>query len=101
MATKNFSAANIVILGGSGDLTWRKLIPAIYNLYIDGHLPKQFAVFCIGRGDMSKANFLNHLLEGVNTFSRKGKAEKTSWNKFSKNIYYLQGDIKDDKTFAQ
>src|SRR6186997_205614 len=101
MITKNPLAANIVIFGGSGDLTWRKLIPALYNLYIDGQLPKQFAVFCVSRGDMNKTDFLKHLLEGINTFSRKGNAEKISWNKFSKNIYYLQGDIKDDKTYTQ
>ena len=100
MNTKNSSAANIVILGGSGDLTWRKLIPALYNLYIEEQLPNQFAVFCISRSDMNKEDFLKHLLEGINTFSRKGKAEKTSWNKFSKCIYYLQGDINNDKTFS-
>ena len=101
MITKNPLAANIVIFGGSGDLTWRKLIPALYNLYIDDQLPKQYAVFCISRGDMNKTDFLNHLLEGINTFSRKGKAEKIPWKRFSKNIYYLQGDIKDDKTYTQ
>ncbi|HUN02949.1 MAG TPA: hypothetical protein PLS00_08855 [Niabella sp.] len=39
--------ANIVIFGGFGDLSWRKLIPAFYNLYIGGYMPDEFVIFAM------------------------------------------------------
>jgi len=38
----------LVIFGGDGDLAWRKLLPAVYNLNVDGVLPSHFAVVCFG-----------------------------------------------------
>ena len=38
----------LVIFGGDGDLSWRKLLPAVYNLNVDGVLPSHFAVVCFG-----------------------------------------------------
>src|SRR3954470_14251050 len=75
--------ANIVIFGGKGDLTWRKLIPAFYNLYISGYLPAQFAIYGVHYEKMKEADYEKHLLEGVNTFSRSGKANKQEWKKFT------------------
>ena len=53
--TNNIEPTIIVILGATGDLTWRKLIPGIYNLYLDNWIPEQFAVIGISRTDMNDA----------------------------------------------
>ena len=98
---KDIPAANIIIFGGNGDLAWRKLIPALYNLYIGDHLPARFSIFCVDYLEMKEAAFKKHLLEGINTFSRNGKAIKKEWDKFSASIHYQQGDFNNEKTFTQ
>ncbi len=83
----------IIIFGANGDLCSRKLIPALYNLYLSDHLPQVFFIVCIDHSDIKESDYKNHLLEGVNQFSRTGKADKSAWKKFSSNINYLQGDF--------
>lgn len=83
----------IVIFGGSGDLTWRKLMPALYNLYIDKWLPEKFIIMGLGRQDMTDLQYRKKLFEGVNKFSRSGKPEKKVWDKFAKNIFYKGADF--------
>ena len=65
----------IFIFGGTGDLTSRKLIPALYNLYIDGWMPDKFAIVGMGRTKQSDDQFRGLLLEDINKFSRSGKAD--------------------------
>jgi glucose-6-phosphate 1-dehydrogenase len=63
----------LIIFGGSGDLTWRKLIPALYNLNLDGWLNEKFKIICIGRTEMSDEVFVGKVRDGVDNFSRRGK----------------------------
>jgi len=100
MATKKntprFFLANdqcIVIFGANGDLCSRKLIPALYNLYLADHLPQVFFIIAIDHGEIKETDYKKHLLDGVNEFSRTGKADKSAWKKFSTQISYLQGDF--------
>lgn len=93
MNNHTISAANIVIFGGNGDLAWRKLFPALYNLHIYGHLPKNFSIYGIDYLPNNNEDYKKHLLEGINNFSRSGKADEKKWASFSKNIFYLQGDF--------
>lgn len=83
----------IYIFGGSGDLSYRKLVPAIYNLFLDGRLPKQFTVFGLGRTEYSDEQYREHVLKGVESFSRRKKKEDGSWETFSSMIQYLKFDI--------
>lgn len=101
MNQKVTQAANVVIFGGNGDLTWRKLIPALYNLFIGKHLPPRFAIICVDYLEMKEAAFKKHLLEGINTFSRNGKALKKEWDKFSACIQYQHGDFNNENTFTR
>ena len=69
---KNTNPTLLFIFGGSGDLTNRKLIPALYNLYIDNYLPEKFFVIGVGRTAFSShEEYRNKLLEGVQQFSRR------------------------------
>ena len=73
-----------VIFGATGDLNWRKINPALYNLFLDNWLPEQFAILVTGRSKYSDTDFRNKLLDGINKFSRKGAADNGDWEKFSK-----------------
>jgi glucose-6-phosphate 1-dehydrogenase len=101
MKINQTSSANIVIFGGKGDLAWRKLIPAFYNLYIGGYLPMQFAIYGVHYEKMEEAAYQNHLLEGVNTFSRSGKVKKHEWKKFTQHVFYFEGDFTAEDTFRR
>ena len=89
------------IFGGTGDLTSRKLIPALYNLFLDGWMPDKFAVIGMGRTLYSNEQFRSLLLEDLNKFSRNGKAEQKKWEQFSGNVSFQVSDIKDDRTYQE
>src|ERR1700733_1552924 len=90
-----------VIFGGTGDLTSRKIGPALYNLFLDGWLPKQFSIIGTGRTQLSDDQFRNNLLNDINQFSRSGKAVKEKWDEFAKSVYYQVSDIKDSETYKE
>ena len=89
------------IFGGTGDLTSRKLLPALYNLYLDGWMPEKFAVVGMGRTVHTNEKFRSLLLEDLNNFSRKGKADAKEWKDFSSNVSYQISDIADEKTYEE
>ena len=64
-----------VIFGATGDLTYRKLVPAIYNLYIQNLLPEKFNFVCIGRRDFSQEDYRNNVKKSLGEFS-KGHLQK-------------------------
>jgi glucose-6-phosphate 1-dehydrogenase len=99
---KNTNPTLLFIFGGSGDLTNRKLIPALYNLYIDNYLPEKFFVIGVGRTTFSShEEYRNKLLEGVQQFSRRKDEANGDWKKFSENILYFEKDLLDDKTYGE
>lgn len=89
----------LTIFGGNGDLAWRKLIPALYNLYADNFLPEKFKIISVDLKELSQENYNKRLLEGLNKFSRRGKADKEKWSEFEKFIQYVQADITVDKSY--
>ncbi len=82
-----------VIFGASGDLTWRKLVPALYALFLDRLLPEKFKVFGMGLGSMNDEQFRDHLREGVDEFSNRGKSEGDSWTKFAGHLHFDEADL--------
>jgi glucose-6-phosphate 1-dehydrogenase len=72
----------ITIFGAKGDLTRRKLIPALYNLFTGKHLPPIFTIYCVDFLKTDETAFKNDLLTGINEFSRSGIAEELGWNEF-------------------
>jgi len=89
-----------VIFGGAGDLTCRKLIPALFDLAQDRGLPAQFEIIAVDRVRMGDDALRRRLHEGVNQFSRFGKAKPAAWNQFAKHIHYQQGDFKKLPTYT-
>ncbi|HMI66653.1 MAG TPA: hypothetical protein VK517_11475, partial [Cyclobacteriaceae bacterium] len=82
------------IFGGTGDLTSRKLIPALFNLFLDSWLPQNFAIVGLGRTEQTDDQFRTALLGDINTFSRRGKADVEKWKGFSSHVHYHGSDIK-------
>ncbi|HEY6901276.1 MAG TPA: glucose-6-phosphate dehydrogenase [Puia sp.] len=99
MIRKTFPSA-ITIFGAKGDLTKRKLIPALYNLYADNHLPSIFSIYCVDFLTVDETEYKDWLLDGVNSFSRTGKASPEKWAAFSSRIHYVQGDFMKEETYA-
>jgi glucose-6-phosphate 1-dehydrogenase len=89
------------IFGGTGDLTSRKLLPALYNLYLDGWMPEKFAVIGMGRTVHTSEQFRGLLLEDLNNFSRNGKPNAKEWADFSSSVSYQVSDIAEDKTYEE
>jgi glucose-6-phosphate 1-dehydrogenase len=100
MAQKKVLPASITIFGAKGDLTWRKLIPALYNLYIDHHLAQKFHIFCVDFLTVDGGQYKEWLLTGVNEFSRTGRADAQKWTEFAKHITYVQGDFMKADTYT-
>jgi len=90
----------IMIFGGAGDLSWRKLIPSLFNLHQDGRMPKKFAIIAVDRLRFRDSQLRNRFLQGVNRFSRRGKTKASRWNAFARHITYHQGDFKDPSTYS-
>ncbi len=99
-STKNQPTV-FVIFGGTGDLNWRKITPALYNLYLDDWLPNQFSIIGTGRTKLSDDDFKAKLLDGINQFSRSGKADPEKWKTFSDNIFYQPADLNDADTYVE
>ena len=89
----------IMIFGGAGDLTWRKLIPSLFDLHRDGHMPTKFAIIAVDRLPFSDARLRSHFLNGAKQFSR-GKVKSTDWSLFARHVSYHQGDFEDPATYA-
>src|SRR5512137_46824 len=85
-------ATAIVIFGSSGDLTWRKLVPALYNNFKKGRLSVCANILGFARRPMTDAAFQAHLQEGVIQFSE-DTYDAIVWKDFARRLHYFQGDL--------
>lgn len=86
----------MVIFGATGDLTKRKLFPALYNLAKDDFLPHSFAIIGVGRQELTSAAFRKQIIEHLREFIPNGPDVKIlKW--FEERTYYTGGDFDDDK----
>ncbi|HLH42047.1 MAG TPA: glucose-6-phosphate dehydrogenase [Bryobacteraceae bacterium] len=85
----------IVIFGASGDLTKRKLIPALYRLAYDSRLPASFSIVGVSRSPLSDDAFRDAMREAVQNFSEDTAFDPNLWSQFAPNLYYIPGDMKD------
>jgi glucose-6-phosphate 1-dehydrogenase len=83
-----------VIFGGAGDLTWRKLVPALFDLSQDRSMPADFLIIAVDRVDLSDEKLRRRLHDGVKKFSRQGMMKTGEWGEFARHIRYQQGDFK-------
>src|SRR5881398_2048530 len=88
----------IVIFGATGDLTHRKLIPALYNLAADGELPPAVTVIGFARRPKSDDEFRKELAETTKQFSRQDVREDI-WKTFSQSLFYHQSEFEDESGY--
>ena len=86
----------MVIFGATGDLTRRKLIPALFHLMGDGLLAREFSVIGVGRSEMSDDQFRDTMRDAMG----RTDGEPAVWNRFADRLAYVSGDLSDDATYA-
>ncbi|HYA41117.1 MAG TPA: glucose-6-phosphate dehydrogenase [Syntrophobacteraceae bacterium] len=102
MAGGKISEATIfVIFGGEGDLTGRKLGPALYSLFLDGRLPERFKILGVGRKRSNDESYRAHLREENDRFSIRGKTDQKKWDDFASHISFFLADLDDPQAFAE
>ncbi|MGO8765076.1 MAG: glucose-6-phosphate dehydrogenase [Limisphaerales bacterium] len=92
---------SMIIFGASGDLTARKLIPALYHLYKDKLMPPDFRVVGFARREKTHESWRAELRAALNQFSRTKPVDDQVWADFSKNLFYCQGDLTDDAAYKK
>jgi glucose-6-phosphate 1-dehydrogenase len=86
---------SVVILGATGDLAHRKLIPSLYNLAVDHLLPHGFAIVGFARQDKAHEDFRADMRESVDAYSRYAPIEKNVWDSFAEGLFFQQADFSD------
>jgi glucose-6-phosphate 1-dehydrogenase len=90
----------LVIFGASGDLTHRKLIPALWTLFAARTLPEPFAIVCTARTPMTDEVFRDKLRGGVQQFARVKPPTEQVWQRFAANVSYVPGDPTHPELYA-
>ena len=90
----------VVIFGASGDLTFRKLIPALYNIAADGDLPAGLTVVGFARRPKTDESFRGELETAARKYSRQAVADEL-WDSFSQSIFYHQSEFGDQEGFRR
>jgi glucose-6-phosphate 1-dehydrogenase len=97
---KSELSATMVIFGGTGDLTHRKLMPAMYNLVHNKLLPEHFAIVSVGRKDKTLEQYRNEVFESLNKYSR-NKIDEGNWSSLKNLIYYFKFEFTDPSGYTK
>ena len=98
-ARKVVEPCTIVIFGASGDLTARKLVPALYHLFATEQLPARFRIVGFARREKSHETWRDELKRSLEQFSRTKPVDAEIWQAFSQNLFYCQGDFSDASAY--
>ena len=90
----------IVIFGATGDLSKRKLMPALYNLMVDKALPEPSLIIGVGK-DIELEGWKLQMKEGIDTFSRRGNITQEQWEGFSGRFIAINGSFEDVTVYAE
>ncbi len=88
----------LVIFGAGGDLTWRKLVPSLFDLFQDEWLPQHFSIVGVDRKEMGEEAFRAQLREGVEQFARHEVTDE-GWQSFAARLSYLSADFASPATY--
>ena len=98
---KMVEPCSIVIFGASGDLTARKLIPALYHLFKEKQLPPLFRVIGFARREKTDDSWRAELRAALDQFSRTKPVDDAVWGEFAKNVVYCMGDLTDPTAYQK
>jgi glucose-6-phosphate 1-dehydrogenase len=91
----------MVIFGATGDLTHRKLLPALYNLALEHPLPAGFSVVAFARRPYDDDIFRQQALESINQYSRQKPVNQQVWDSFVAGLHYLQSNFNDPEGYIK
>jgi len=91
----------IVIFGASGDLTSRKLVPALYHLFAEKQLPRPIRIIGFARREKSDESWRIELKQALESFSRTKLVDAATWDAFATNLSYCQGDLSDARAYEK
>ena len=100
-ANEQMRPTTIVIFGASGDLTQRKLVPALHSLACGGLLPPTIQVIGVARSELSDQAFRDRLLEGIERYARLKPGVCRLWSHFSSRHSYTSGGYDDPDTYRR
>lgn len=98
---KKAESCTVVILGASGDLTARKLVPALYHLHAAGHLPEPVSIIGFARRPKTTESWRAELLESLQEHSHGKSIDATEWAAFAEHLTYFQGDLDDPAAYER
>lgn len=91
----------LIIFGASGDLTYRKLIPAIFDLHKQDSLPKNFAVLGVARSPFTDDSFREKMKDGIRQFATAKDIPDEELNTFCQKLHYLSINTDDSKEYSK
>jgi glucose-6-phosphate 1-dehydrogenase len=91
----------IILFGAGGDLSIRLIMPALYNLYLDGKLPPKFHLIGVGHHDYSSELLAARFREGIQQFSRQGLVNEQRWQQFIAYLSYHHGDLNNSALYHE
>ncbi|HJR18291.1 MAG TPA: glucose-6-phosphate dehydrogenase [Actinomycetota bacterium] len=89
----------IVVFGASGDLTKRKILPALYNLRVTGLLPERYAIVGYARSELSEDEFRDRARSAIEEFSRTN-LDESIWEEFAADLHYVSGEFDEPHCFS-
>ena len=92
--------AAVIIFGASGDLTARKLMPALFILWKDGFFSDTAPIIGVARREKTDESFRIEMFEAVSRHARTGPVAVEQWNAFADRVFYRQLDLADEAGFA-
>jgi len=96
---KHLDPCTLIIFGASGDLTARKLIPALYHLYLEKQMPAVFRIIGMARREKTDEPWRSELRQALQQYSRTVNVKDEDWEAFASNIAYCHGDLTDPAAY--
>ncbi|MFN8108597.1 MAG: glucose-6-phosphate dehydrogenase [Thermoleophilia bacterium] len=93
--------AAVVIFGASGDLTHRKLMPALYNLAMQQLLPPEMVIVGFARTEWNDDQFREEMKKAVNANSRSGEVDEEVWAGFARRLHYISAGFDEPDKFSE
>jgi glucose-6-phosphate 1-dehydrogenase len=99
MSTATARPTLFILLGVAGDLAWRLVVPALFQLYRSGRLPKQFSILGLDRADLDDAKLAKRLFEGCSRFGSEPVLDDDVWQGFIRAVFYHHMDLSEPEAY--
>lgn len=93
-------SASLVVLGVAGDLSRRKLLPSLFRLYAQGHLPASFAIVGVGRRDWDRAGFQRMVREALDEYLG-SPVQQQMWEGFADTLHFCSADLVGEDAYTR